>query len=94
MGLPVQCARRTGACAACFKTGYQGRFVLAELLLAQPTDLGRAILSRSDAPQLEQLAVQTGMVTLWQRACQAVEQGLTSPEEVRRVLGFVDDRGS
>ena len=50
--------------------------------------------SRSDAPQLEQLAVQTGMVTLWQRACQAAELGLTSPEEVRRVLGFVDDRGS
>ena len=94
LGLPVQHARQTVGCPACFKTGYQGRFVLAELLLAQPTELGRAILSRSDAPQLEQLAVQTGMVTLWRRACQAAEQGLTSPEEVRRVLGFVDDRGS
>jgi type II secretory ATPase GspE/PulE/Tfp pilus assembly ATPase PilB-like protein len=65
--------------------------VLAELLLAQPTDLGRAILSRSDARQLEQLAIESGMVTIWQRACEAVEQGRTSPDEVRRVLGFLSD---
>jgi type II secretory ATPase GspE/PulE/Tfp pilus assembly ATPase PilB-like protein len=64
--------------------------MLAELLLAQPTELGRAILSRSDAHQLEQLAKEAGMVTLWQRACEAVEAGITTAEEVRRVLGFVD----
>jgi type II secretory ATPase GspE/PulE/Tfp pilus assembly ATPase PilB-like protein len=50
--------------------------------------LGRAILSRNDAEQLEQLAMQAGMTTLWQRALTAVEEGITSPSEVRRVLGF------
>ena len=27
------------------------------------------------------------MINRWERACQAVEAGLTSPAEVRRVLG-------
>jgi type II secretory ATPase GspE/PulE/Tfp pilus assembly ATPase PilB-like protein len=66
--------------------------VLAEMLSARPTDLGRAILSRDDATQLERLAVKAGMVTVWQRGCQAVSAGLTSPAEIRRVLGFLDDR--
>jgi type II secretory ATPase GspE/PulE/Tfp pilus assembly ATPase PilB-like protein len=92
LGLPVQQAWRAVGCQRCFCTGYQGRMVLAEMLLAQPTELGRAILSRSDAPQLEQMAVQSGMVTVWRRACEAVDAGSTSPEEVRRVLGFLDDR--
>lgn len=88
LGLPVRHSRLAAGCPACHRTGYRGRTVLAELLLAQPTDLGRAILSRSDAPQLEQLAVQGGMVTLWRRACAAIEAGLTSADEIRRVLGM------
>ena len=36
---------------------------------------------------LEQVALGAGMIDRWQRACTAVEAGLTSPEEIRRVLG-------
>jgi general secretion pathway protein E len=64
--------------------------VLAELLSVERNDLGRAILSRADAATLERLAVESGMVTRWQRACDAVRDGRTSPAEVRRVLGFGD----
>jgi general secretion pathway protein E len=39
---------------------------------------------------LEQLAIQAGMVTRWERAVAAVEQGLTSPAEIRRNFGFLD----
>lgn len=92
LGLPVRQAWRAAGCASCLQTGYHGRRVLAELLLAEPTELGRAILSRNDAPRLEELAVQCGMVTLGQRAAAAVEAGWTSPAEVRRVLGFLDVR--
>jgi hypothetical protein len=67
--------------------------VLAEMLTAQPTELGRAILSRDDATRLEQLAVQAGMVTRWERAVAAVEAGLTSPAEIRRNFGFLDVQG-
>jgi type II secretory ATPase GspE/PulE/Tfp pilus assembly ATPase PilB-like protein len=75
-------------CDDCHGTGYLGRFLLTEMLLPERSELGRAILSRSDANQLERLAVEAGMVTQYDRACQAVSQGVTSPAEVRRVLGF------
>jgi general secretion pathway protein E len=88
LGLLVERASLPVGCPQCLGTGYRGRIVLAELFRAEASELGRAILSRSDAAQLEQLAVQAGMVTRWQRAAAAVAAGLTSPAEIRRVLGF------
>jgi type II secretory ATPase GspE/PulE/Tfp pilus assembly ATPase PilB-like protein len=90
LALPVKQARRALGCDACHGTGYQGRMLLAEMFTAERSELGRAILSRSDAARLEALAIEAGMVTRWQRACQAVEAGATSPAEVRRVLGFAE----
>ena len=75
-------------CDDCQGTGYRSRLLLTEMLLPEHSELGRAILSRSDASELERLAVEGGMVTQYDRACQAVSQGLTSPAEVRRVFGF------
>ncbi|MBW3599602.1 MAG: GspE/PulE family protein [Planctomycetes bacterium] len=90
LGLPVSTFRAAVGCEQCRGLGYRGRLVLAEMLTAQPTELGRAILSRDDSARLEALAVQAGMRTRWRRACEAVEQGLTSPAEIRRVFGFLD----
>ncbi|MBN2475800.1 MAG: type II/IV secretion system protein [Pirellulales bacterium] len=90
LGLPVERVMVPVGCDACGGTGYQGRLLLAEMLTPKRTELGRAILSRSDTATLEHLAVGAGMITRWQRACWAVESGLTSPAEVRRVLGFSD----
>lgn len=88
--LQVDQFRVPTGCGRCLGTGYRGRMVLAEMLTTRPHELGRAILDRCDASRLEDLAIQTGMITRWQRACEAVEAGLTSPAEVRRVLGFSD----
>jgi general secretion pathway protein E len=88
LGLTVGVVRIPVGCAECGGTGYRGRFVLTEMLLPQHSKLGRAILSRSDARELERLAVEAGMITQRQRACDAVATGWTSPGEVRRVLGF------
>jgi type II secretory ATPase GspE/PulE/Tfp pilus assembly ATPase PilB-like protein len=88
LGLPVERAMIPRGCPQCGGTGYHGRFLLVEMLSPARTKVGRAILSRSAAARLERLAVEAGMVTRWRRACQAVESGLTSPAEVRRVLGF------
>lgn len=90
LALPVGEVRLSVGCEACRGTGYQGRLVLAEMLSAKQSELGRAILSRSDAARLEQLAVSAGMITRWERAVAAVRDGWTSPAEVRRVLGFSD----
>jgi type II secretory ATPase GspE/PulE/Tfp pilus assembly ATPase PilB-like protein len=88
LGLPAHSARVPVGCPRCDQTGYSGRTVLAELLTVERNDLGRAILSRSDAAALEQLAVESGMVSRWTRAIAALESGVTSPAEIRRVLGF------
>ncbi len=88
LGLPVSAARVPQGCEACGRTGYRGRIVLAELLTVEKTELGRAILSRTDSAALEALAVRAKMITRWQRAYEALQQGQTSPAEVRRVLGL------
>jgi type II secretory ATPase GspE/PulE/Tfp pilus assembly ATPase PilB-like protein len=87
LGLPVRRALLQGRCEACRGTGYSGRTVLAEMLFPEDDELARAVLERSDVRRLERIAVASGMIDLWQRACAAVEDGLTSPAEVRRVLG-------
>ncbi len=88
LGLSVDKAWEAVGCEKCRHTGYVGRLVVAEMLKADHSELGRAILSRSEASQLQQLAVQNGMVTCWQRAQEVVAQGRTSPSELRRVFGF------
>jgi type II secretory ATPase GspE/PulE/Tfp pilus assembly ATPase PilB-like protein len=90
LGLAVTLCRLPVGCDRCGGTGYRGRGVLAEMLVPEPTELGRAILSRTDVARLEELAVAAGMVSRWVRARQAVEAGLTSPAEIRRVLGLSD----
>ena len=50
-------------------------------------ETGRAILARTDVGELERSRVAAGMISRWNRACAAVEDGKTAPAEVRRVLG-------
>lgn len=88
LGLPAARAWRAVGCDACGGTGYRGRAVLAEMFTADSSELAAAILSKSDSATLERLAVARGMTSRWQRAVAAVEVGITSPQEIRRVLGF------
>ena len=91
--LPVTTFWVPVGCKDCGGTGYLGRLALVELLLINSGEVGRAILARSDTRRLERVAIEAGMVTRWQRGLQAIEQGLTSPAELRRALGsFGDDR--
>ena len=90
-GLPVEQAYQPVGCHLCQGIGYHGRLALAELLTPEPTELGRAILSRRSAAELQQLAERSGMVTCRQRALEAVNRGETTPSEVRRVFGLRSD---
>ena len=89
LGIKVARAFQPVGCNKCGGTGYRGRMIISELLQPDLGGLGRAILSRGDATEIEALAVQAGMTSLWQRALQAIEAGQTSPAEVRRVLGWM-----
>jgi type II secretory ATPase GspE/PulE/Tfp pilus assembly ATPase PilB-like protein len=88
LSLPIESARLASGCPTCSQTGYRGRLILAELLPQLEGDLGRAVLARSDAVELHRLATTAGMITVFQRACQAAQAGQTDPAEIRRVLGF------
>jgi len=91
LGLNVSQARIAVGCARCGGTGYAGRTVLAEMLPLADETLGEAILARAELSVLESVAQRAGMVDRWARAAAAVRSGVTSPAEVRRVLGFTDN---
>ncbi|WP_232103572.1 GspE/PulE family protein [Gimesia algae] len=93
MGLDVEHWKVPVGCVECGQTGYQGRMVLTEMLQPGQTEVANAILNGADATVLHQLAIQSGMRTQWDRAQEAVNQGLTSPAEVRRVLGVTRNNG-
>jgi len=88
LGLPVSHAKLPVGCNLCGGTGYRGRTVLAEMLSLEDAALGQAILARAELSVLEEVALNAGMVDRWARATAAIEAGITSPAEVRRVLGF------
>jgi type II secretory ATPase GspE/PulE/Tfp pilus assembly ATPase PilB-like protein len=77
---------QAGACDACAGTGYRGRLLLAELLtITEP--LRQAILARADTATLEAATSLDGQRTLWAAADRAMTGGVTTKEEIERVLG-------
>jgi type II secretory ATPase GspE/PulE/Tfp pilus assembly ATPase PilB-like protein len=77
---------RGNGCDRCGRTGFHGRFLVAELLMPD-ADLRRAILAKADTEQLEAVAARSGLRTIRQAADAAVADGKTTPEDVIRVLG-------
>jgi len=96
LGFPVERVRVPVGCADCDGVGYRGRMVLAELLNPRASGVGSAILSQSEAEPIARLACQAGMISMEQRAVEAIRAGQLSPAEVRRVLGrpSLSDRGT
>lgn len=90
LGLPVTANHRAVGCDLCRHTGYRGRLALAEMLPRIAGDLAAAVKDSRDAAELSRVAIASGMTSIFQRACAAVEAGQTDPAEVRRVWGFAD----
>ena len=72
-------------CDDCNQTGYRGRLAVIELLNVDRA-MRQAIMDKTDATTLHQMAVKSGMKTLWQDAIEKVKRGLTTADEVARVL--------
>ena len=81
---------RPRGCAACRNTGYKGRAGLFELLLINDA-MRKGILEGCDGSVLQELAVQAGMVTLYEDGLRKVSQGLTTYEEVLRATESEDN---
>ncbi|HID9100523.1 TPA: type II secretion system protein GspE [Klebsiella quasipneumoniae] len=77
---------QAAGCEHCYH-GYHGRLALFEVLPVTP-GLRQGIVQGLNAIEIESLARAAGMMTLFESGCQAIEQGLTSLEEVVRVLGI------
>ncbi|EBV8346560.1 type II secretion system protein GspE, partial [Salmonella enterica subsp. enterica serovar Stanley] len=73
-------------CKHCYH-GFYGRAALFEVLPVTPA-LRQSIASGTSVDEVESDAQQSGMRTLFENGCQAVEQGLTTFEELIRVLGM------
>lgn len=73
-------------CDRCYH-GFYGRVAIFEVL-AIDNALRQAIASGAGTDVIEASARQAGMVSLFEHGCRAVEQGLTTIEELSRVLGM------
>ena len=76
----------TGAgCDGCSQTGYHGRVAVTELL--NSSELVReGVIQKLRTSKLHDIAIKQGMITLWQNAMAKVQRGITSLEEVIRVI--------
>lgn len=76
---------RGAGCAKCRGTGYRGRMGLFELLLISD-DVKDAIARRAPRSEMRQIATAAGMRTLRTDGWAKIENGLTTVEEVLRVV--------
>ncbi len=72
-------------CVRCSSTGYAGRIGVFEMLIVTDT-IQRLTLERASAGQIREAAIGEGMRTLRQDGLQKVRQGVTSLEEIMRVV--------
>ena len=77
--------RRAVGCQACSRTGYRGRIALQELLLVDE-EIERAIIGHSSNDDIQHLALEQGMVPLRQDGLRKAALGITSLEEILRVV--------
>jgi len=77
-------------CSECGGSGYAGRLVIAETFSPRAVSVSDSILKKLETDEIESRAVAAGLKTLQARADEAVAAGLTTREEVWRVLGGGD----
>ena len=84
LGEPETLYRPVG-CSVCGKTGYKGRFALHEVMEVTE-EIERLIVERGHSEDIKKVAVAQGMLTLRQVGLAHVRGGMTSVEEVLRVV--------
>jgi general secretion pathway protein E len=75
---------RAKGCAACHNTGYRGRTVLCELMVADER-IRRLVSERAGTSQIHAAALSAGMEGLRRNGLRKVLEGVTTVEEVSRV---------
>lgn len=75
-----------GGCARCLQTGYKGRVGLYEMLQLTE-ELSRALLEGASRDKIERCAGNALITTLMDDGLQKVRDGVTTLEEIARVVG-------
>ncbi|MBW3615936.1 MAG: hypothetical protein KY439_11620 [Actinobacteria bacterium] len=76
---------RPAGCGACGKTGYHGRFAVHEVMLITE-EIERIIVEHGHSEDIKKFAIAQGMLTLRQAGLSHVRTGLTTIQEVLRVI--------
>jgi type IV pilus assembly protein PilB len=76
---------RAVGCPRCNSTGYKGRMAIYEIMLVTEA-IERLIVERKSADEIGRVARAEGMLALRQDGLERVLQGLTSIEEISRVI--------
>lgn len=84
-GDPLPTLYRAHGCAACANTGYKGRLALHEVM-AVSEGIERLTVERASAATIERLAHDEGMVSLRLDGMHKVAAGITSLDEILRVV--------
>jgi len=72
-------------CKVCSETGYRGRVCINEILLVSE-EIQRMAVERRPSDEIKRVAVEQGMLTLRQDGMEKVRLGMTTLEEVLRVV--------
>jgi type IV pilus assembly protein PilB len=72
-------------CASCSNTGYRGRIAIHEVMTVTE-EIERLAVARSSSAEIGRVAQEQGMLTLRQDGWEKVKLGLTSVEEILRVV--------
>jgi type IV pilus assembly protein PilB len=84
-GLDISTLYRAVGCRTCGHTGYSGRMVLAEVMNVTE-EIDRMIIDQDSIASIERKACEQGMRTLRSDGLLRAVQGLTTLEEVLRVV--------
>ncbi|WP_288842166.1 GspE/PulE family protein [uncultured Deefgea sp.] len=76
---------RAVGCAACAQQGYRGRSTVSEILKLD-ADLDELIARRATLKEIRQLAISKGFTSLADDACRRVREGLSTLDEISRVV--------
>ena len=76
---------RADGCEKCNQTGYRGRVGVYEIMTVTD-DLRRLIAQRGAEAQLREAALAAGMLSLGEDGLQKVKAGVTTPQELLRVV--------
>lgn len=76
---------RPVGCTACAKTGYKGRLALHEVMLVTE-EIERLAVARASGVEITRMALEQGMTSLRDDGMHKVAAGITSLEEILRVV--------